>query len=52
MLIEDHELGLELGERQRHWIAQARRVGPERIAEWPLHWKIINNLMSVLAPIL
>lgn len=52
VLIEDNELGLALGERQRHWIAQARRIGPERIAEWPLHWKIINNLMSVLAPIL
>lgn len=52
VLIEDCELGLEIAERQHHWIAQSRRIGPAEIAQWPLRWRVINNLMSILAPVL
>ncbi|MBD3804374.1 MAG: cardiolipin synthase, partial [Thioclava sp.] len=52
LLVEDADLGERLAARQAQWIAGARRLSPEQIKAWPLRWKITNNLMSILAPVL
>ncbi|KFE34595.1 cardiolipin synthase [Thioclava atlantica] len=52
LLIEDAALGTQIAQQHDRWIADSRLLTHELISDWPLHWRIVNNAMSILSPVL
>lgn len=52
VLAEEATLARDLAALQAHWIAQSRRVDPGAVARWRWPRRLIDNLISILAPVL
>ncbi|TMV92384.1 cardiolipin synthase [Thioclava sp. BHET1] len=52
VLIEDAQLAADLAQAQDHWITQSYRVDADAVANWSLSRRLLNNLISILTPVL
>ena len=52
VLAEDDTLARDLAALHARWITQSRRVDPETVAAWRWPRRLIDNLISILAPVL
>ena len=50
--MSDPELARDLARAQAAWIAQSRHVDSETLARWSILRRLVNNLISILAPVL